>query len=220
MIRLFFIKNKLKNKNLMSNNDEKILEKYKKIAQKEKQEIIQELKTNIEKGLTNKEAEQKLEEYGENVVVKDDKHSWFYFFINSFKDKFILILVVLAIINKFVGDDTLGTGIILAIGFVSAMIKFAQNYSTYKFNRKLKSEMFSTATVVRNGKEQTIRTEKVVKGDIIHLNAGSIIPADVMIIENKDLFLNQSVFTGESAPIEKQINLITQMKYFQFQIYV
>ena len=83
MIRLFFIKNKLKNKNLMSNNDEKILEKYKKIAQKEKQEIIQELKTNIEKGLTNKEAEQKLEEDGENVVVKDDKHSWFYFFINS-----------------------------------------------------------------------------------------------------------------------------------------
>ena len=60
MIRLFFIKNKLKNKNLMSNNDEKILEKYKKIAQKEKQEIIQELKTNIEKGLTNKEAEQKI----------------------------------------------------------------------------------------------------------------------------------------------------------------
>ena len=173
------------------------------LTEEEKQEIIQEFKTNIEKGLTNKEAEQKLEEDGENVVVKDDKHSWFYFFINSFKDKFILILVVLAIINKFVGDDTLGTVIILAIGFVSAMIKFAQNYSTYKFNRKLKSEMFSTATVVRNGKEQTIRTEKVVKGDIIHLNAGSIIPADVMIIENKDLFLNQSVFTGESVLVEK-----------------
>ena len=203
MIRLFFIKNKLKNKKLINSNDEKILEKYKAIAQKEKQEIVKEFKTNIEKGLANKEAEQKLEEDGENIVVKDDKHSWFYFFINSFKDKFILILVVLAIINKFVGDDTLGTVIILAIGFVSAMIKFAQNYSTYKFNRKLKSEMFSTATVVRNGKEQTIRTEKVVKGDIIHLNAGSIIPADVMILENKDLFLNQSVFTGESAPIEK-----------------
>ena len=202
MIRLFFIKNKLKNKNLI-NNDEKILEKYKNVAQKEKNEIIQEFKTNIEKGLTNKEAEQRLENNGENIVVKDDKHSWFYFFINSFKDKFILILVILAVINKLVGDDTLGTTIILAIGFVSAMIKFAQNYSTYKFNRELKNEMFSTAIVVRSGKEQTIRTEKVVKGDIIHLNAGSIIPADVMIIENKDLFLNQSVFTGESAPIEK-----------------
>ena len=126
--------------------------------------------------------------------------------LNSFKDKFIFILIILALINKFVGKDNLGTIIILAIGFVSAMIKFFQNYSTYKFNQTLKSKMFSTASVVRNKKEQTIRTENVVKGDIIHLNAGSIIPADVRIIENKDLFLNQSVFTGESAPIEKTSN--------------
>ena len=126
MIRLFFIKNKLKNKNLINNSDEKILEKYKKTAQKEKREIVEEFKTDIEKGLSNKEAVQRLEEDGENIVVKDDKHSWFYFFTNSFKDKFILILVVLAIINKFVGDDTIGTVIILAIGFVSALIKFAQ----------------------------------------------------------------------------------------------
>ena len=203
MIRLFFLKNKLQNKTLINNHDEKILEKYKNIAQQENQKIIQEFQTNIEKGLTNKEVEQRLKKDGENIVIKDDKHSWFYFFINSFKDKFILILVILAIINKFIGDDTLGTIIILAIGFVSAMIKFIQNYSTYKFNQKLKNEMFSTAIVVRNNKEQTIRTEKVVKGDIVHLNTGSIIPADIIILENKDLFLNQSVFTGESAPIEK-----------------
>lgn len=202
MIRLFFIKNKLKDQNLINNNEE-ILSKYKAFAQKETEDIVQEFKTNIEKGLTNREAEQRLKEDGENVVVKDDNHSWLYFFINSFKDKFILILVILAVINKFVGDDMLGTIIILIIGFVSAMIKFIQNYSTYKFNKKLKNKIFTTATVVRNGNEQTVRTEKVVKGDIIHLNAGSIIPADVMIINNKDLFINQSVFTGESAPIEK-----------------
>ena len=202
MIRLFFIKNKLKDQNLI-NNSEEILSKYKTFAQKETEDIVQEFKTNIEKGLTNREAEQRLKEDGENVVVKDDNHSWLYFFINSFKDKFILILVILAVINKFVGDDMLGTIIILIIGFVSAMIKFIQNYSTYKFNKKLKNKIFTTATVVRNGNEQTVRTEKVVKGDIIHLNAGSIIPADVMIINNKDLFINQSVFTGESAPIEK-----------------
>lgn len=202
MIRLFFIKNKLKDQNLINNNEE-ILSKYKAFAQKETEDIVQEFKTNIEKGLTNREAEQRLKKDGENVVVKDDNHSWLYFFINSFKDKFILILVILAVINKFVGDDMLGTIIILIIGFVSAMIKFIQNYSTYKFNKKLKNKMFTTATVVRNGNEQTVRTEKVVKGDIIHLNAGSIIPADVMIINNKDLFINQSVFTGESVPIEK-----------------
>ena len=204
MIRLFFIKSKLKNKNLINNNDDKILEKYINIAKKSKEEILQEFNTNIEKGLTTKEASLRLEKDGENVVVKDDKHSFIYFFINSFNDKFIFILLLLAIINKLVGSDTIGTIIILAIGFISAMIKFFQNYSTYKFNRKLKSEMFSTAMVVRNGKEISLRTEKVVKGDIIHLNAGAIIPADVIIIENKDLFLNQSVFTGESAPIEKK----------------
>ena len=204
MIRLFFIKSKLKNKNLINNNDDKILEKYINIAKKSKEEILQEFNTNIEKGLTTKEASLRLEKDGENVVVKDDKHSFIYFFINSFNDKFIFILILLAIINKLVGSDTIGTIIILAIGFISAMIKFFQNYSTYKFNRKLKSEMFSTAMVLRNGKEISLRTEKVVKGDIIHLNAGAIIPADVIIIENKDLFLNQSVFTGESVPIEKK----------------
>ena len=204
MIRLFFIKSKLNNKNLINNNDDKILEKYINIAKKSKEEILQEFNTNIEKGLTTKEANLRLEKDGENVVVKDDKHSFIYFFINSFNDKFIFILILLAIINKLVGSDTIGTIIILAIGFISAMIKFFQNYSTYKFNRKLKSEMFSTAMVLRNGKEVSLRTEKVVKGDIIHLNAGAIIPADVIIIENKDLFLNQSVFTGESAPIEKK----------------
>ena len=206
MIKLFLIKNKFKNKKFISNKDNEILENYKTFSKKDTSDILKEFSTDKESGLTIKEASKILDLDGENIVVKDEKHSWFYFFINSFKDKFIFILIILALINKFVGKDNLGTIIILAIGFVSAMIKFFQNYSTYKFNQTLKSKMFSTASVVRNKKEQTIRTENVVKGDIIHLNAGSIIPADVRIIENKDLFLNQSVFTGESTPIEKTSN--------------
>ena len=203
MINLFLIKNKLKNKTNIQNNNNEIIEKYKRIAQSANEEVIKEFYTNIEKGLTEKEAEQRLEKDGENIVIKEEEHSWFYFFINSFKDKFILILVILAIINQLVSSDNIGTIIIFAIGFVSAMIRFIQDYSTYKFNQKLKSQLFSNATVVRNGREKIIKTEKVVKGDIIHLNAGAIIPADVMIVENRDLFLNQSVFTGESAPVEK-----------------
>ena len=203
MINLFLIKNKLKNKQNTQNTNNEILEKYKKIAQKNKDDILNEFATNTEKGLNDKIVEQRLDEDGDNIVVKEEKHSWFYFFVNSFKDKFILILVILAVINQLISNDKIGTIIIFAIGFVSAMIRFAQDYSTYKFNQTLKSQLFSNATVVRNGKEKNIKTEKVVKGDIIHLNAGSIIPADVMIIENKDLFLNQSVFTGESVPVEK-----------------
>lgn len=206
MIKLFLIKNKFKNKKFISNKDNEILENYKTFSRKDISDILEEFITDKESGLTIKEASKRLDLDGENIVVKDEKHSWFYFFIDSFKDKFIFILIILALINKFVGKDNLGTIIILAIGFVSAMIKFFQNYSTYKFDQTLKSKMFSTVSVVRNQKEQNIRTENVVKGDIIHLNAGSIIPADVRIIENKDLFLNQSVFTGESAPIEKTSN--------------
>ena len=74
MIRLFSIKNKLKNKKLVNNNDQKILEKYKEIAQKDKEEILQEFKTNQQKGLKNKDVEEKLEQDGENIVVKDEKH--------------------------------------------------------------------------------------------------------------------------------------------------
>ena len=203
MINLFLIKNKLKNKQTTQNTNNEILEKYKKIAQKSKDEILKEFTTDEDKGLNDKIVEQRLDEDGDNIVVKEEKHSWFYFFVNSFKDKFILILVILAIINQLISNDKIGTIIIFAIGFVSAMIRFVQDYSTYKFNQTLKSQLFSNATVVRNSKEKNIKTEKVVKGDIIHLNAGSIIPADVMIIENKDLFLNQSVFTGESVPVEK-----------------
>ena len=213
MIRLFFIKNKLKNSNNL-NNDKKILEKYKQEAKKSKDETLENLKTSKEKGLSTKEVENRREANGRNIVVKEEKHSWFYFFINSFKDKFILILVILALINKFVGDDNLGSIIILAIGFVSAMIKFFQNYSTDKFNQKLKSQMFSNATVIRNGKEKIVRTEDIVIGHIVCLNAGAIIPADVKIIESKDLFLNQSVFTGESAPVEKKDEFIETDEIF------
>ena len=99
--------------------------------------------------------------------------------------------------------DKLGFLIIISIAFISAIIRFAQEYSVYKFNRKLKSMIYSTANVLRDNKEKNIKTEQIVIGDIVKLNAGSIIPADTLIIDSQDLFINQSVFTGESVPVEK-----------------
>ena len=201
MIKLFEIKNKIKNKKILK-EDTKIIEKYKEILSKSKEEVLKEYSTNIEKGLAKKEAEKRLEQDGENVVIQEKKRSWLYFFLKAVQDKFIYILVILSIINYFASDDKIGTLILLGIGLISAIIKFAQNYSTYRFNQKLKSELFTTATVLRE-EEETVRVENVVKGDIVHLNAGSMIPADVMILESKDLFINQAVFTGESIPVEK-----------------
>ena len=179
--------------------------KYFEVSTKNKDEIFKILKTE-ENGITSKEANKRLIENGLNIVSENKKRGPVYFLINSFKDKFIAILLILAVID-LINKDYLGTGIIIALGILSALISFAQNYSTYRFNQKLKSKLKSKATVIRNkGKEEVINTENVVIGDIVTLSAGSIVPADMVLIESKDLFINQSVFTGESIPIEKKAN--------------
>lgn len=200
MIQLFDIKKKVKQ---MKISDKELFSKYSEISQESKEKILENYKTK-EKGLIQAEYEKRLKENGPNVVVKNEKKGWFVFLLKSFNDKFIYILFLLAIID-FVLADKLGAGIIVGIAIVSALIKFVQDYSSYRFNQKLKAQIYSSTNVVRNGKEKEIKVENVVIGDIIKLNAGSIIPADVILIESKDLFLNQSVFTGESVLVEKTV---------------
>ena len=195
MIQLFEIKKKIKKE------DNELLNKYSEISKKTKKEVLKEYNTS-ENGITENKATELLEKNGPNVVVKNEKKSRLYFLFNSFKDKFIIILIVLAIINYFL-SDALSTYIILGIAVISALIRYFQDYSVYKFNQELKAKMYTTTNVVRGGKEKEIRVEKVVPGDIVHLSAGSMIPSDIMLIDSKDLFVNQSVFTGESVPVEK-----------------
>lgn len=195
MIQLFEIKKKIKKE------DNELLNKYSEISKKTKEEVLKEYNTS-ENGITENKATELLEKNGPNVVVKNEKKSRLYFLFNSFKDKFIIILIVLAVINYFL-SDALSTYIILGIAVISALIRYFQDYSVYKFNQELKAKMYTTTNVVRGGKEKEIRVEKAVPGDIVHLSAGSMIPADIMLIDSKDLFVNQSVFTGESVPVEK-----------------
>lgn len=199
MIQIFDIKRKTKN---LKNNDLKILEKYLSISNQKDEEDLKQYKTTKE-GLSAKEAKERLAKDGKNIVIKEEKKSIIYFLFNSLKDEFIIILICLAIIN-FLLQDKLGSLIIFIIALISALIRFVQDYSIDKFNRKLKSSIYSTTTVLRNGQELEIKVDDVVKGDIVKLNAGAIIPADLKIIEAKDLFLNESVFTGESALVEKR----------------
>ena len=86
------------------------------------------------------------------------------------------------------------------------MLRFVQDYSTYKFNEKLKAKIKPKTNVIRNGIQKEIYQERVAIGDMITLDAGTVVPADVILIDSKDLFINQSVFTGESVPIEKCFN--------------
>lgn len=203
MIQIFDIKKAKANKKI-NTNDKEILEEYIKISNTGNDKIFKQLDTT-EAGITKKEGKNRLIRDGKNVVIKDDNKSPFYFLVMSFKDEFIIILLILAIINFFLGDK-LGSIIIVIIAFISALIRFFQEYSVYKFNKKLKASIYSTVNVLRDNTSMEIKVEDVVVGDIVKLNAGTIIPADLKIIDCKDLFVNQSVFTGESVLIEKGVD--------------
>ena len=198
MIQIFDIK---KNRKKLIVSDHEIFNSYLEESNLDNNKVLEKYRTSI-CGLSSKKASCILDENGKNVVIKDDKKSPLYFLFCSFKDEFILILLVLAIINFFL-QDAIGSIIILVIAFISAFIRFIQDYSVYKFNRKLKSQIYSTVTVIRDNVVKEVKVENVVVGDIVKLNAGTIIPADIRIIEAKDLFINESVFTGESVLVEK-----------------
>ena len=180
--------------------------KYVELSKKDNKEIYNILKSN-EDGLSQTEAYNRLRKNGPNIANIEKKRGPIYFLLDSFKDKFIFILLILAVID-LLNNDIIGTAIILGLGVLSALISFAQNYSTYKFNERLKSKLKNKATVVRSGKENiVINSENIVVGDIVILSAGSIVPADMILLETKDLFVNQSIFTGESVPIEKRADI-------------
>lgn len=210
MIQIFDIAKKRKS---LKSDDTKIFNKYLEESKVCVDEEFEKYATSTS-GLTSKESKIRFNKSGPNVVIKDDKKSPVYFLFMSFKDEFIIILLFLAVINFFLGDK-LGSIIIVVIAFISAFIRFIQDYSVYKFNRRLKARIYSTVTVVRDGVDREIKIENVVVGDIVRLNAGTIIPADLRIVESKDLFLNQSVFTGESVLIEKTtINSVESKEIF------
>ncbi len=198
MLQIFDIKKK---KNLQEKNTN-LLQLYNELSKKENNTLLKEYDTTLS-GLNPSIANARLKENGKNIVIKEENKSPFYFLINSFKDQFIILLIFLAIVNYFL-SDLLGSIIILLIATISALIRFVQDYSVYKFNQKLKEKIYNTTTTIRGNTHKEIKIENVVVGDIITLNAGSIIPADLILLETKDLFLNQSVFTGEVNPIEKK----------------
>ena len=144
MVNLFDIK---KVKKDLSTNNSINLEDYNAIASLSKEETLKKLTSNIT-GLTSHTAKERLQIYGKNKVICTQNKSWFSFLLESFKDEFILILFILAIVNLWLGE-VLGSLIIIVIAFISALIKFFQNYSVYKFNNRLKAQLISQTSVVR-----------------------------------------------------------------------
>ncbi len=188
-------------------SDKEILTKYKSLSELSKEDLLSNLKTNIN-GLTDNDATNKLNKYGHNIIKEEKVKKWYHFLLESCKDPFIYILAILAIINLILGD-VLGALIIAILAFISTTIRLIQDYSAYKFDQKLKGQIYTVANVLRNNQTKEIKTKNIVIGDIVELNAGAMIPADILLLETNDLFVNQSVFTGESVPVEKKSEYVS-----------
>ncbi len=155
------------------------------------------------KGLGEKEAEKRLGKYGHNAIEKKETRSALKIFLSQFKNPLIYILVFATIVAAFVGDKTEAV-IILAIVFLNSVLGFFQEYRSEKALEKLRKYIKFKAKVLRNGERAEIEAEKLVPGDIVFLNIGDKVPADIRLIEVQDFSADESVLTGESLPVYKK----------------
>jgi len=159
-------------------------------------------------GLSQLEATNRLAKYGLNeLVTKKNKPAWVYFF-DQFKDFMILILMVAAILSGIMGD-MVDAVVILIIVLLNALLGFSQEYKAEKSMLALKKMSVTTARVNRDGNPAIIPSEELVPGDIVFLEAGNIVPADIRLIEVHALSIDESSLTGESNAIHKKIETIT-----------
>lgn len=174
-------------------------------------DVKKELGTNIN-GLSELEAKNRLDFYGLNEINYEKRTPWYIYLLKSFLDPFILILIAIVFVSYFTdilfvpqGEESWMTILIISTMIaVSVILRFFQEYKSIIEADKLKELIPITATVSRGNKEKIeVNMTEIVPGDIVHLSAGDMIPADLRIIECKDLFIGQSALTGESEHVEK-----------------
>lgn len=158
------------------------------------------LKTSAD-GLSKRDAAQRLESYGPNSVTVKGDPLWF-ILVEPFKNVFMLVLFIAAVVSFFHGGVFDGI-IILTIMLVSAIIYYVQRFSTDRILRSLQKHTAQKVEVLRNGHSLSIDSAELVPGDIIKLAEGDKIPADVRIIQSDSLRADEAVLTGESVPVAK-----------------
>lgn len=169
----------------------------------DKETLITLLKTNDIAGLSSKEATIRLQKYGPNSLPEEKKDTWLKIFINQFKSPLIYVLLCAAVIIFFFGDDPRDAFIISAVLLFNALIGTIQEGRTARIVETLKKYIETSSVVVRDGTKITVPDVQLVTGDLVLLQEGQRIPADMRIIESNGLQINQAVLTGESKPIRK-----------------
>jgi len=172
----------------------------------QQEEVLNTHKTS-QNGLTEKEAEQRLARNGKNKLAEGKKVSLFVRFLKELKDPMILILIAAAVVSGvtavYAGESFADVIIILAVVLINAILGVAQESKAEKAIAALREITAATSKVFRDGRIETIRSEELVTGDIIVLEAGDAVPADCRILESASLKIEEAALTGESVPVDK-----------------
>ena len=163
------------------------------------------------KGLDQEQVEENRDLYGENTITKGQEDSIFKKIYESIINPFTIILLVIAFISLVTNvwlakpgqEDPTTSIIIVVLVLISGGIRFVQELRSDKATTNLSKMIVNTATVIRDGLEQELPIDELVVGDLVKLSAGDMIPADVILFESRDFFVQQSGLTGESDAVEK-----------------
>ncbi len=166
-------------------------------------DILKRLKTN-KSGLSSKEAEERIDKYGQNIFDEKKSSSKLGIFINQFKSPIIMILIFAAILSMFLKDYSDGI-IILIIIMISAFLSYSHESKANNAVKKLLSSVSVKSSVLRDGNFEEIDNAMLTIGDIINIKTGDMIPADCLLIEENSLSMDESSLTGETFPVEKII---------------
>ncbi len=177
--------------------------------QKKLKEIIKDLNTDIKKGLTLEQVKKRRIQYGYNELKQKPKKTITKMILEQLTDKMIIILLIASILSFLLGEAIEGFVILFIIG-INIVISVIQEKKASDALEALKNMNAPHSLVVRNGKKMKILAKELVPGDIIYLEAGNIIPADIRWIEEHEILVDESILTGESLPVEKDQNYETE----------
>ena len=173
----------------------------------EKDEVVKELDTSAEKGLSESEATSRLEKNGKNKLVEGKKKTLIQRIIGELADPMVLVLIGAAIVSGITamieGEGLTDVFIILAVVVLNTVLGVIQESKAEKAIDALKEMSAATSKVIRDGKHLTVKSEDLAVGDIVILEAGDAVPADGRILESASLKIEEAALTGESVPSDK-----------------
>ncbi|MGO3732107.1 MAG: cation-translocating P-type ATPase [Vagococcus sp.] len=172
----------------------------------DEKQVLEKLESS-ENGLSSKEVEKRIREYGHNQLDEGKKKSWLSKFSDQFKDFMIVILLVAALVSFMMGDKVEAIMIVVVV-LIMAVFGVIQEAKAEEAIEALKDMSTPNANVRRDNTTKTIKSNELVPGDIVLLEAGDVVPADLRLIEAASLKIEEAALTGESVPVEKELTVL------------